>query len=135
MSAGAGVESAPFALPATRLALDAPRPLPAEQVLEGAPATAERALWTSPDGTVEGGVWEITPGVSTDVEAPELFLVVSGRAVVEVQDGPTLELSPGVVGSFAGGERTVWRVHETLRKLYTVSDHGTTPGSGPAARG
>jgi len=111
----------PFAFAAATLALDAAEPLPAEQVLEGAPAVAERALWSSPDGTVESGIWEITVGVSTDIEAAEVFLVVSGRAIVEIQGGPRLELVPGVVGSFAGGERTVWRVQETLRKLYTVS--------------
>jgi len=114
-------EAPPFALDAAALALEDPQPLPAGQVLEGEPATAERALWSSPDGTVESGIWEITAGVSTDVEAAEVFLVVGGRATVEVHDGPTLELEPGVVGSFAGGEHTVWRVHETLRKLYTVS--------------
>ena len=59
--------------------------------------------------------------MSTDVEAAEVFLVVSGRATVEIDEGPVLELTAGVVGSFAGGERTVWRVQETLRKLYTVS--------------
>lgn len=42
-------------------------------------------------------------------------------AVVETEDGPVLELAQGVVGSFAEGERTVWRVRETLRKLYTVA--------------
>jgi uncharacterized cupin superfamily protein len=111
----------PFALDAAALALDDPEPLPTEQVMEGEPTVAERALWTSPDGTVESGIWEITAGVSTDVEAAEVFLVVSGRAVVEIEGGSTLELAPGVVGSFAGGEHTVWRVQETLRKLYTVS--------------
>ncbi|HLI60000.1 MAG TPA: cupin domain-containing protein [Solirubrobacteraceae bacterium] len=121
MSAGSRAGAPPFALDASGLALGASEPLPPEQVLEGAPATAERALWASPDGAVESGIWEITPGVGTDVEAPEVFLVLSGRATVEIEDGSTLELSPGVVGSFAGGERTVWRVRETLRKLYTVS--------------
>lgn len=121
MSAGAQAEIPPFALDPAALVLGAPQPLPAEQVLEGAPATAERALWSAPDGTTETGIWEITTGVGTDVEAPEVFIVLSGRALVEVQGGPTLELAPGVVGVFAGGERTVWRVHETLRKLYTVS--------------
>jgi uncharacterized cupin superfamily protein len=120
VSAGGPTGAPPFALPAAELELGEPRRLPAEQVLEGTPATAERALWSSPDGTVETGVWEITAGVSTDVEACEAFLVISGRAVVEIEGGPTLQLAPGVVGSFAGGERTVWRVHETLRKLYTV---------------
>lgn len=112
---------ATVALDAATLGLGDPQPLPAEQILEGEPATAERALWTSPGGTVQSGLWEITAGVSTDVEAAEVFLVVGGRATVEVRDGPTLELAAGVVGSFAGGEQTVWRVLETLRKLYTVS--------------
>ena len=31
------------------------------------------------------------------------------------------ELGPGVVGVLRAGDRTVWRFHETLRK---VSDHG-----------
>jgi hypothetical protein len=111
----------PFALDSATLELEEPERMPAEQVLEGEPATAERALWTSPDGLVESGIWEITAGASTDVEAAEVFLVVSGRATVEIEGGPALELAAGVVGSFAGGERTVWRVRETLRKLYTVS--------------
>ncbi|HET9125858.1 MAG TPA: cupin domain-containing protein [Solirubrobacteraceae bacterium] len=115
------VSTPPFALAAVAVTLGAWRRLPPEQVLEGEPAVAELALWSSPDGTVESGVWEITPGVSTDVEAAELFLVVSGRAIVEIENGPVLELAPGIVGSFAGGERTVWRVRETLRKLYTVA--------------
>lgn len=114
-------DAPPFALDTATLALGAAEPLPADQILEGEPTVAERALWTSPEGTVESGIWEITAGVSTDVETAEVFLVVSGRAVVEIEGGPTLELTAGVVGSFAGGERTVWRVHETLRKLYTVS--------------
>jgi uncharacterized cupin superfamily protein len=120
VTAGERVE-APFALDAATLAIGDPEPLPADQVLEGEPTVAERALWTSPDGSVESGIWEISAGVSTDVEAAEVFLVVSGRATVEIEDGSVLELAPGVVGSFAGGERTVWRVGETLRKLYTVS--------------
>jgi uncharacterized protein len=111
----------PFALDAAGLALGVPEPLPSEQVLEGEPGVAERLLWAAADRTAQSGLWEITPGVSSDVEAAEVFLVLSGRATVEIQGGPTLELAAGVVGSFAGGERTVWRVRETLRKFYTVS--------------
>ena len=90
-------------------------------MIDGAPTVAERVLVTSADGRHESGVWEITPGVSTDVEAEEVFLVVSGRARVEVDGGPVLELSPGVAGAFAAGDRTTWHVTETLRKLYCVS--------------
>jgi hypothetical protein len=110
----------PFALVAAELALDEDE-LPAEQVLEGDLRVRSRALWTSPDGAIETGVWEITPGVSTDVEADETFVVLSGAATVEVEGGPALELAPGVVGGFAAGARTVWRVRETLRKVYTVA--------------
>ena len=110
----------PFAVAAAEIALDADE-LPAEQVLEGDPRVASRTLWTGGDGAVETGVWEITPGVCTDVEAEETFVVLSGVATVEIEGGPTLELAPGVVGGFQAGATTVWRVHETLRKVYTVA--------------
>ena len=57
---------------------------------------------------------------STDVEADEVFVVLSGRATVEVVDGPTLEIGPGDVGLLPAGARTTWTVHETLRKVYVV---------------
>jgi hypothetical protein len=110
----------PFAVDVAGLQLE-PGELSADQILDGAPTVAERTLTTSADGRHETGVWEITAGVSTDVEAEEVFVVISGRAQVEVEGGPVLELAPGVVGFFAAGDRTVWRVSETLRKVYTVT--------------
>ena len=111
----------PFVLEVAALELGPASALPAAQVLEDEPAVAERTLATSADGRRETGVWEISPGVSTDVEAEETFVVISGRATVEIEDGPTLELAPGVVGAFPAGARTTWRVTETLRKVYTVT--------------
>lgn len=61
---------------------------------------------------------------SPDVEADELFVVVSGRATVEVEGGPTLELEPGVVGVLRAGDRAVWRIHQTLRKVFQITDVG-----------
>ena len=90
------------------------------QVVSGAPEVRELELWRARDGAVATGVWEITPGVVTDVEADEVFVVLDGRATVEIDSGATLELSPGVAGAFRAGSRTTWHVHETLRKLYTV---------------
>ncbi len=66
------------------------------------------------------GVWQHGVGVSTDVEADEIFVVLSGRATIEVEDGPTLEVGPGDVGLYPAGTRTRWTVHETLRKVYVV---------------
>jgi len=89
-------------------------------VLAGAPVTSSRELWTSKDATVHHGIWEITPGTVTDVEADELFVVLSGRATIAFEDGPTLEVGPGDVVRLPEGARTVWTVHETLRKIYAI---------------
>ena len=48
------------------------------------------------------GVWQHAAGVSTDVEVDEVFVVLSGRATIEVEDGPTLEVGPGDVGLLPG---------------------------------
>lgn len=71
---------------------------------------------------VEVGLWEITPSLSTDVEADEVFVVLEGDATVSFEDGsPTLELRPGSVARLAAGARSTWNVREKLRKLYIVS--------------
>jgi uncharacterized cupin superfamily protein len=110
----------PFAIAAANVELE-PGELAADQVLDGQPRVRLRRLWTSADGCQEAGIWEITPGTVTDVEADEVFVVLSGDATVELADGRSLELSPGVAGTFPAGTRTTWRVHETLRKLYCIT--------------
>ncbi|MBW9095695.1 cupin domain-containing protein [Microbacterium jejuense] len=90
------------------------QPLPAEQVVSGSPSAGFVELTT----TV--GVWEHTPGTSTDVEADEVFVVLSGSATLAFTD-PALspvELRAGSVVQLTAGMRTVWTVHETLRKVY-----------------
>jgi uncharacterized cupin superfamily protein len=111
---------ATFALAAGELILD-PGELDPASVLEGTPEVTEATLWTSEDGRIIRGVWQITEGTVTDVEADELFIVVSGKATVAVEDGPTFELAPGVLGVLARGARTTWTVHETLRKVFQIT--------------
>jgi uncharacterized protein len=94
-------------------------PLAPEQIVAGTPEVRSLVLHT--DDRVERGVWEITPGVVTDEEADELFVVVSGRATVEVEGGPTLEVGAGDAVVLRAGWRTRWTVHETLRKVYQVT--------------
>ena len=72
-------------------------------------------------GRVERGVWQITPGVVTDVEVDEVFVVLSGRATIEIAGGPTLQVGPGDLCVLEAGARTVWHVHETLRKVFVVA--------------
>lgn len=80
------------------------------------PRSAAAALDTL--GGVEIGVWEIDPGVATDVEADEVFVVLSGRAEVTFSSGEQIALEPGIVVRLHAGEQTTWIVHERLRKVY-----------------
>ena len=93
-------------------------PLGPAQVVTGAPEVRARALHDSE--ALEIGIWQHGVGVSTDVVADEVFIVLSGRATVAVEGGPVLELGPGDVGLLPAGARTTWTVHETLRKIYVV---------------
>lgn len=89
-------------------------PVSADQVVAGAPATGLVEL------TDTIGVWEHTPGTSTDVEVDEVFVVLSGSATVSFEEPalPAIELRPGSIVQLTAGMRTVWTVRETLRKVY-----------------
>ena len=91
-------------------------PLSPDQVLEGSPQAGFVELTSSI------GVWEHTPGTSTDVEADEVFVVLAGAATLSFTDAPLapIELRPGSVVQLTEGMHTVWTVHETLRKVYIV---------------
>jgi uncharacterized cupin superfamily protein len=91
------------------------------QVVAGEPRVSELVLSESRDGRTVRGIWEMTPGVMTDTEVDECFVVVSGRATVEFEDGTVLQLGAGDVGVLAEGARTRWTVSETLRKVYQAT--------------
>lgn len=113
MVAAAGI----FAVPVGDVRLS-PEELTPSQILAGSPQVSSVELWTSPDGSQSRGIWEITPGTVTDVERDEMFVVLSGRATVEVEDGVIIDLVPGSICLLGNGARTTWVVHETLRKVY-----------------
>ena len=110
------------ALPAAATAVTDPplvhEPLPADEVIAGAPTTAVVVL--DDTGDREIGIWEMTPGTARDTEADELFVVLSGRATIVFEDPALaeLEIGPGSVVRLAEGMRTTWTVTETLRKVY-----------------
>lgn len=107
------------ALPAATIELDY-EAVPSHQSVSGAPTTATATV--DAFGGLEVGVWEMTPGVMRDVEAEELFVVLSGSASVEFVDGSaTLGLAAGDVVRLAAGSETVWTVTETLRKVYLTA--------------
>ncbi len=92
-----------------------------EQVVAGAPTTGSVRL-SSLDGQ-ECGIWEMSVGAMSDVEADEIFVVVAGAGTVEFLDSSiTLTLAPGSVGRLTAGMRTIWTVTETLRKIYLTPE-------------
>jgi uncharacterized cupin superfamily protein len=95
-----------------------PDPLAPEQTISGNPQVSVHELLDGEDVSV--GIWQHTAGVSTDVEADEIFVVLRGRATIEVSDGPTLEVGVGDIGVLEAGAQTTWTVHEDLRKVYIV---------------
>ena len=105
------------------LAAEVPLESLGSAVVSGSPEAGDVELGVL--GGTEFGLWEHTVGTSTDVEADEIFVVLSGHGSVEIEafgDSPaaTLELRPGSVVRLAEGMRTTWTVTETLRKLYVA---------------
>jgi uncharacterized cupin superfamily protein len=91
--------------------------VPPDRIVAGSPTTGSVVLATI--GEQEIGVWEMTVGTASDVEEDEVFVVLAGAATVRFDDdGAVLRLVPGSVGRLAAGQRTVWTVTETLRKVY-----------------
>lgn len=118
VTTGAGSQrSAAEPLPAGEIELDT-APLPEPDVVNGSPSAGSRTVRTFDD--VEVGIWEMTPGSARDVEADEVFVVLSGAASVRFDDGRRISLRPGDVMALSKGERTVWTVTETLRKVYVL---------------
>lgn len=97
-----------------------PEPLDLEQILFGNPKTSSLTLAESKEGA-ESGLWRCTPGVVTDTEVEESFLVITGKGSIEFEDGSTIELEPGVTHRFAGGEKTKWTVTETILKAFWIA--------------
>jgi uncharacterized protein len=87
-----------------------------DSVLAGNPVTSNVVLTS--DDKVKYGIWQITPGTSVQVATAGMFVVLSGRATIAVDGGPTFGIGPGDVCIWDGGERTIWTVHETLRKVW-----------------
>lgn len=91
-------------------------PVDPQDVIEGAPATVTIPLAVL--GDAEFGIWEITAGTVRDTETNEIFVVTDGSGTVEFEDGTAIELRPGVAVRLFAGDHTIWRIAETLRKVY-----------------
>ena len=82
---------------------------------------SSRPAFSAPDGSVETGTWQSTPGqFRRAVMDAEFSHFVAGRATFRADDGQTLEFSAGDAAYFPPFSRGTWIIHETLRKTYVV---------------
>lgn len=91
--------------------------VPADDVENGSPVQGFTELGEI--GGCEAGIWELRAGTVTDTEVDELFVVLSGSAVIEMIDaGTRVEVKAGDVMRLVGGTRTRWIVEDHIRKIY-----------------
>lgn len=90
--------------------------------ISGDQVEASRTLWTSPDGTLEVGVWECTPGRFTAARDTnsETCHIVSGRVSLHGPDGRSQDVGPGEMLVLPRGWQGEWTIHEKTRKLYIL---------------
>ena len=102
--------------------LDLPAKTPKPVILEGTPAEASQALWTSVDGLMKIGVWECTPGrFPANREAnSETCYIMSGKVRITNEDGSSREIGAGEMLVLPRGWRGDWTILETTRKIYVL---------------
>lgn len=81
---------------------------------------ADTVIWA--EGKVDTGLWECTAGDFTAERNgyTEICTILSGRVTLEVDGQEPEEFGPGDVMVMPSGWKGVWRVHEPLRKHYTI---------------
>ncbi|PZV39410.1 cupin domain-containing protein [Mesorhizobium kowhaii] len=102
--------------------IDLGEPEPKPTSISGDQLEASRTLWTSPDGTLEVGVWACTPGrfTATRDSNSETCHIVSGRVSLHGPDGRSKEVGAGEMLVLPKGWKGEWTIHEPTRKLYIL---------------
>jgi uncharacterized cupin superfamily protein len=87
---------------------------------------ASRVVWSHEERgrSIRTGIWEATPGTFTARRDGyhEINQILSGRATVVPEGAPAIELAAGDVLVTPAGWVGVWHVHETIRKMYVITD-------------
>jgi uncharacterized cupin superfamily protein len=77
--------------------------------------------WAAPDGAVETGTWEATPGTfARAIVDAEFCHFVRGHATFVTEDGRRFEFRAGDAAYFPPRTLGLWTIHETLRKTYCI---------------
>jgi uncharacterized cupin superfamily protein len=117
----ANAELEPWPLPQ----LDGPE---GHGVVAGEPRISGRVLWRSDDGKTATGLWECTPGtIGGSFVFTETDYLLTGRMTCTLPDGGTFEAKAGDVLLWPEGTKTTWEVHETVRKLFSMTSDSGLP--------
>jgi uncharacterized cupin superfamily protein len=85
------------------------------------PTLGSVETWAAPDGAVETGTWEATPGTfARAIVDAEFCHFVRGHATFVTEDGHRFEFRAGDAAYFPPRTLGLWTIHETLRKTYCI---------------
>lgn len=81
---------------------------------------ASLVMWAT--DRIDTGLWECTPGSfsAERIGYTEICTILTGRVTLEVEGQDPEEFGPGDIFVTPSGWKGVWRVHEPLRKHYTI---------------
>jgi uncharacterized cupin superfamily protein len=98
-------------------------PLPERDIVAGSPNPRFAVASRSADQTVVTGVFRLSPGIFTTIQAgDEWTLVLKGRVVVTSEDGSRIECSPGDVMHLKDGAKTTYEVLEDYEDFFVITD-------------
>jgi uncharacterized protein len=85
------------------------------------PTLGSVEAWVAPDGAVETGTWEATPGTfARAIVDAEFCHFVRGHATFVTEDGRRFEFKAGDAAYFPPRTFGLWTIHKTLRKTYCI---------------
>ncbi len=85
------------------------------------PTLGSLEAWAAPDGTVETGTWEASPGTfARAIVDAEFCHFIHGHASFVTADGRRFEFRSGDAAYFPPRTQGTWTIHETLRKTYCI---------------
>lgn len=95
---------------------------PKPTALDGDPKEASQTLWQSPDGKLQIGIWECTPGrFSADrSQSAEFCHFLSGEVEMRHADGRVQRLGPGDALMLPKGWTGEWHLTKQTRKIYAI---------------
>lgn len=115
-----------FDLPLDQIPFEQLPPLassPGYEVLEGSPETAIHFYRGDNDSPTRLGLWRCTPGEFRCIEkGDELQTLIAGRLTLIFEDGSEHHLEPGQSIYTEKGERVIWRIEETVTKIFFTSN-------------